>query len=132
MMELALEVNMEMVPEVMVSEEERLLKKIEEVGDNERLKLKGIKFFGFRSLEKCPLIVELLWRADRRGGLMCLLRGKELKKGFKEFLRGLDKEDGILLVDVKVEVSEREVVIEHEEGMGEDFKREVVVFERRK
>lgn len=132
MMELALEVRMEMIPEVVVSEEERLLKKIEGVGDSERLKLRGIKFFGFRSLEKCPLIVELLWRADRRGGLMCLLRGKELKKGFKEFLRGLDKEDGILFADVKVEVSDKEVVIVHEEGMGESFKREAIIFERLK
>jgi len=121
---------MEMVLDSEVIREEKLLNElldvVEEIEDNERLKLKGIKFYGFRSLEKCPLIVELLWRMDKRGGLLCLLKGAELKKGFKQFLEGLEKED----VDVKVEISEKEVVIVYEEGVGESYKRGAISFER--
>jgi hypothetical protein len=92
----------------------------------------GIKIYGFKVIEKCPLVMEILFKV-RRGEGGNYVVGSDLKKvvfNFLRFLKEVKKECVQIFDKVKWEVDGDFLMIYHETVEDGVYKKESIVLKR--
>lgn len=102
------------------------------VSDESFWRVAGIKIYGFKAIEKCPLVMEILFKV-RRGEGENYVVGSDLKKvvfNFLRFLKEVKKECVQIFDKVKWEVEGDFLMIHHETVEDGVYKKESIVLKR--